>query len=665
MKKVLILTAGFGEGHNSAARNLRDALEYLSDDVKVEILDLFESSYGALNTLARKSYLNVVRYAPSVWGRIYSMLDNSTFIEKNLGGFSRLRHALGDILHEAQPDCVVSTYPVYGHVLHELFRDHKERGFRFVTVVTDSITVNATWYRAPCDWFCVANDATAEVMRRGGVDPSQIRVLGFPVSRLFNEPLATPVTAPKPGELKRVLYLINTGKKKAGKAIDRLLDIPDLHLTFTVGRDAGLKAELMERTAKCSGRVEVLGWTNQMPKLMMRSHLIIGKAGGATVQEAIAARTPMIVNQVIPGQEEGNAELIEKYELGAVVEKGREVAEMVEKAFAQRARLWEKWKDNLQAISRPDASLQLAQMILSDTDAPAESPRHLKLFQSPAPRVMKSDPTVARHSRAETLLCDFHTHTNYSDGELSAPELVDFYGRLGFDCICITDHLADPRRLIGKLARLSNLTLGSNQVQEYFEVIRRESERAWRKYRMIVMAGIEFNKDGYSRKTSAHLLGLDLKRPVDAGLDLPETIAEIHAQGGLAVASHPHVIKSEWGRDTLYLWENQEKFAPMIDAWEIANRNDIFTPIGLKKLPFLANSDFHKPKHIYSWKTLLYCEKNPESIKECLRRNEHVAITLYRDQRREAVREAVTGLPDRESLLHPLSDARILGSANG
>jgi hypothetical protein len=51
----------------------------------------------------------------------------------------------------------------------------------------------------------------------------------------------------------------------------------------------------------------------------------------------------------------------------------------------------------------------------------------------------------------------------------------------------------------------------------------------------------------------------------------------------------------------------------------------------MKRLPFLANSDFHKPKHIYSWKTLLYCEKNAESIKECIRRNEHVSITLYRD----------------------------------
>jgi hypothetical protein len=48
-------------------------------------------------------------------------------------------------------------------------------------------------------------------------------------------------------------------------------------------------------------------------------------------------------------------------------------------------------------------------------------------------------------------------------------------------------------------------------------------------------------------------------------------------------------------------------------------------------LPFIANSDFHKPKHIYSWKTLIHAAKDAEAIKDCIRRNEHVAITLYRD----------------------------------
>src|SRR5581483_10758488 len=284
---------------------------------------------------------------------------------------------------------------------------------------------------------------------------------------------------------------------------------------------------------------------------------------------------------------------------------------------------------------------------LGECDRDDSGRKKPRLFQNERPSITESRGPVGQGSgEARMLLCDFHIHSNYSDGKLTVPEVVDFYGKRGFDCICLTDHLGDPRRLIGKLSKLVSLTLGQEQLDEYFEVIDRERRRAWRKYGMLVMTGIEFNKDGYTQKTSAHLLGIDLKAPINPALDLPETIAEIHAQGGLAVASHPHIMKSEWGKNTLYLWENQEIFAPLIDAWEIANRNNIFDCVGMKRLPFIANSDFHKPKHIYSWKTLLYCEKNAESIKECVRRNEHVSITLYREDNeftRNAVRPGETG----------------------
>ena len=76
-----------------------------------------------------------------------------------------------------------------------------------------------------------------------------------------------------------------------------------------------------------------------------------------------------------------------------------------------------------------------------------------------------------------------------------------------------------------------------------------------------------------------------------------------------------------------------EEYAPLLDAWEVANRDDIFNPVGLRKLPFIASSDFHKPKHIHSWKTVLYCEKEAEAIKHCIRVNRDVSITLYRDHR--------------------------------
>ncbi|HXP60414.1 MAG TPA: hypothetical protein VN829_07985 [Dongiaceae bacterium] len=636
MKRILILTAGFGDGHNAAARNLRDALELITDDAKVEVLDLFESTYGVLNTLLNGTYQGLVRYVPGV----FSVWENPRLFRRQMGMMGKLSEALARILHETEPDVVVTTYPVYAHLIGQIYREHAERPFRLITVITDSISVCSAWYRAPSDCFVVANAPTAAVLVAGGVAPERVETLGFPVSPLFAREPLEPVPARLHWDRRKVLYVINSGKAKAGGAIERLLKVPNLDLTITVGHDASLKARLMERLCEYGERARIYGWTNQMPRLLMSHHLVIGKAGGALVQEAIAARCPMIVNQVIPGQEEGNAALIERLDVGAVAGNKREVRELVEEAFAHRGRQWLRWRGNLKRASQPDAALRIAELILEATGETPETSRPLELFQAVKGGQEGTGPGLLSAARAQ--LCDFHIHTNYSDGRLTLPEVIDFYGRRGFDCICITDHVADPRRVIGKYSELLNFTVPAGQLDEYFDMLGRERRRAWRKYDMLVMTGLEFNKEGFTRKTSGHLLGLDLKAPITPSLDFVETIAQIHSQGGLAVAAHPHLMKSEWGKNTLFLWENLEVFAPIIDAWEIANRNNIFTPVGLKRLAYLANSDFHKPKHIYSWKTLLHCEKEPEAIKQCIRKNERISLTLYRG---EAGDEALRARP--------------------
>jgi hypothetical protein len=45
----------------------------------------------------------------------------------------------------------------------------------------------------------------------------------------------------------------------------------------------------------------------------------------------------------------------------------------------------------------------------------------------------------------------------------------------------------------------------------------------------------------------------------------------------------------------------------------------------------VANSDFHKAKHLYSWKTLVRAEKEWGAIARALRANVDVAVMLYRN----------------------------------
>jgi processive 1,2-diacylglycerol beta-glucosyltransferase len=623
MKKIVIFTAGFGEGHNTAARNIRDALEFVNpEDARVDVLDLFDACYGKLNDFFRKAYIAAINRTPRVWGKIYNVIDGTQFVESNMLVLTKMKRAMSTLLDRLEPDAIVSTYPIYNYIIDELYPEGRVRPFSQITVVTDSITVNSVWYRCSSDYFVVANDETAAVLRAGGIPEDRIRIFGFPVTYRFAE-IKDDRQLPGHNGTKRVLYMINSGKKEAPALVRRLAHRPDVELTVSVGRDSALRAQIEDAVKSPIYPVKILGWTTKMPELLTSHHLIITKAGGATIQESIAARTPVIISQVVPGQEEGNARLIVENDCGRLAPNPGAILEALNDAFRHEHRQLKKWNQNLLRISKPDASLQIARFIL-DLATPVNTP------PQQLPHLEK---LPAKGSAQSILLCDLHTHSVFSDGKLTVSELVDFYGQRGFDALCITDHICDDTKLIGQVTNLTGLVLMRDQVDEYFETIEREKKRALEKYNLLVMTGLEFNKDGLTKKSSAHLLAIDLRKPIDPGLGVTQTIAEIHAQGALAVASHPHEFKTHWGKNTLYFWENIDQFAPLLDAWEVANRDDIFNPIGLKRLPFIASSDFHKPKHIFSWKTVLFCEKDVESIKHCIRVNRNVAITLYRDYR--------------------------------
>lgn len=227
------------------------------------------------------------------------------------------------------------------------------------------------------------------------------------------------------------------------------------------------------------------------------------------------------------------------------------------------------------------------------------------------------------------LLCDFHIHTKYSDGSLELRKVVDLFGQAGFDVIAITDHVVNGDSLIGKLAHKFHFTVTEKNFKEYLENIRYEAERAWKKYEMLVIPGVEISKNYISSDKSGHILIIDIKEFIPAGDSYETIFLSAKKQNALIIACHPHHMKNEI-RNTLYLWNNRNKYSKYIDAWEIANRDDVFNVVSLKKYPYIANSDFHKPRHLYSWKTLLNCEKNINSVKNCIKHNKGVAITLFR-----------------------------------
>lgn len=366
MQRVLILTAGFGEGHNSAARNIAAGLAAVAPGtVATRVADLFPACYGPLYDAARGIYGRLIGGATGAWAGCYRLLDRTPILDASLEAFAPVRMALATTLLEMRPTVVVATYPLYPFLWDQLGTDGTDHPFFRVIMVTDSLSINSTWYRPRADAWIAPNEGTARVLVAAGLPADAVHVLGFPVDPRFA--LLAGTAAPPPTGLAdlRVLLMFNRARPDALDIVRALLALPGLRVTVAVARGAPLRRQVEDLVAGHLPAVEVLGWTDRIPELFLAHHLVIGKAGGATVQEAIAARLPIVIDHVVPGQEEGNARLIIDHDCGCVARTPEEIAAAVRRAGDDGAAVWRRWRHNIGDISRPAAACDIARFLIA------------------------------------------------------------------------------------------------------------------------------------------------------------------------------------------------------------------------------------------------------------------------------------------------------------
>jgi predicted metal-dependent phosphoesterase TrpH len=219
------------------------------------------------------------------------------------------------------------------------------------------------------------------------------------------------------------------------------------------------------------------------------------------------------------------------------------------------------------------------------------------------------------------LMGDFHVHSQWSDGRLSLSQLVDMYGERGFGVVAITDHLCEKKSIIDRAAHLLNKSLRKENFTHYMEKVQEEAERAWTKYRMVVLPGYEITKNSFNHHRSAHILAIGITEYIDPELDIVFQARRIRELGGIAIAAHP-VDTGKIETQTRHLWDRREELKTEFDAWEVASGPVLFDPVMKSGLPMIASSDLHLPSQMTSWKTMLQCEKRADIILEAIRKQE-------------------------------------------
>ena len=225
---------------------------------------------------------------------------------------------------------------------------------------------------------------------------------------------------------------------------------------------------------------------------------------------------------------------------------------------------------------------------------------------------------------------DFHMHSTFSDGKLTIPELIDFYGAQGFGAIAITDHLCEEKTLIGRAAHYIGHTLTPATFPLYMAILKSEADRAWDQYGMVVIPGYELTKNTITNSRSAHILGLGVREFMWADRDVVELARDLRAQGALAIAAHP-VSTRKLEKQTYHLWGRREELRTEFDAWEVASGPHLFDEVMRSGLPMIANSDLHRPRQMTSWKTIFSCERHPEAILDSIRRQEGLSFHFHEE----------------------------------
>jgi processive 1,2-diacylglycerol beta-glucosyltransferase len=311
-----------------------------------------------------KVYRYITTHLPRLWYRIYMSTDDMDFSLQRSYVMRKPENDLARLIDEFQPDAVVSTYPIYPYFLDRILSKHKTRPPVF-TVITDSIEINASWKKAPNTTWLVTDPYTRDGLIKAGLPAERLVDTGFPVHPQF----ASMHGVDGEGSVNpfRVLYFPTAKKPHVRRVARALLQASsEVHVTIVLGKNIRLlytRAKEIQR--EFPGRVKLIGWTRRVPSLLNTHHLVVGKAGGATVHEAIAAQCPMIVYHLVPGQEEGNLKLLESLGAGKLAENPAQITSIMRDLLMDRGVGWRCMKRRLASYKRNSGSLLASRVILS------------------------------------------------------------------------------------------------------------------------------------------------------------------------------------------------------------------------------------------------------------------------------------------------------------
>lgn len=347
--KVLIISSDTGGGHRSAAAAIAAGVErfWHGDSSAVRILKAVEESHHITDKLVRfynwllRNKQHWMKYLYWAVNRIRP--ETREFFHKRTIGFVR------ETFEKWCPHVVVSVHPLTQHIFARVL---KELGLSeqipLVTVVTDPCY--GFWKGWACDdvtLYLVANEDARQQLLDYGIAEEKIKISGMPVHPKFHAVEESDAREARKAfglDPEKFTVFVNAGWVGGGNIPQIFREFArgdlDVQAIFLAGKNETLRVEAdrIAKTAKFP--VKVIGYSDEVEKLMQSADVMISKLGGLTTFEALACRLPIIADATTPPmpQEAGTVELISKEGAGIMLQRPSDIVPAIRSLIDDPAR---------------------------------------------------------------------------------------------------------------------------------------------------------------------------------------------------------------------------------------------------------------------------------------------------------------------------------------
>jgi processive 1,2-diacylglycerol beta-glucosyltransferase len=389
-KKVLIMSASTGGGHNRAARAIKEELESRTIDgmsIECEIVDSLKLVNNTMDKLISRGYEKSAIYTPKAYGSVYRFSETS-IVSKNEFKTNPLTSLMArkfkHLLNECKADLIIGTHPFPMIALSTLKKNntirslskienlHKSNNLNIppmISVLTD-YTTHSTWIQNEIDYYIVGHEYVKELLAYEGVNSKKIKAFGIPVEKSFlkhrNKDTVLKEFGLSPNKLTILLMGGSFGAGNIKETLEELLAVDrDFQILVITGKNEHLKDKLskMLDSTVHNKKVCLLGYTDKMNDILASIDVLISKPGGLTTTEALLNNVPMIVPYFIPGQEEENLDFLTNCGAALRTTKKYSLPVLLKVLIDDPSRL-DTLRNNIISIRKSDSAVNISNLVV-------------------------------------------------------------------------------------------------------------------------------------------------------------------------------------------------------------------------------------------------------------------------------------------------------------